>query len=91
MRGRIGQYIFYHTRVDGKIYAAKIVDQDGQYAIVEWYAGNIYASNEKPRKKPEANRIPIHRCAQAVADRVTGYQGQKVGRVVICISDRSKL
>ena len=77
--GRIGQYIYYRTRWNGKIYAAKILDQeDNEYATVQWYPGNIYANGEKPSKKAESNRIPIHRCAQAIVDRGHGYRGEKV-------------
>ena len=57
------------------LYAAKIIDQqDDGYAVVEWYRGNDYTDGEEPSK----NLIPIHRCAQAMANQKHRYPGEKV-------------
>ncbi|KAJ3557349.1 hypothetical protein NM688_g1521 [Phlebia brevispora] len=59
----IGQSIYYCTHPKSKrMYAARITQRDGAYAIVEWYRENAYVTQQEILK---STRIPIHRCALA--------------------------
>ncbi|GJF00981.1 hypothetical protein PsYK624_172850 [Phanerochaete sordida] len=73
---RVGQFIFYHTVSHGKIYAARITARVENHAIIEWFEGNIYAKSQRPKERTK--RVPIHRCAAAMAAQGEGYPGEQV-------------